>query len=83
MQSEIRCEMIVPKPTKKYSIDLSMFGVQRCFEDSELSPDRVRKLTYDFACVHERAENPLEKDIMFQKMNEDGIINEIDLDALF
>ena len=31
MQSEIRCEMIVPKPTKKYSIDLSMFGVQRCF----------------------------------------------------
>ena len=37
-------------------------------------------MTYDFWMVPERAPNPLEKDIMFQKMNEDGAIWEIDLD---
>ena len=55
MQSEVRCEMMMEKPVKKYSLDLSMFCVGRCFDEGESSPLKVRKLTYDFTHIHERA----------------------------
>lgn len=37
-------------------------------------------MTYDFFMMPQRASNPLEKDLMFQKMNEEGTVWEIDLD---
>lgn len=75
------------KSIKKYSIDLSMFSSS----DSQQDPDfdfssretrKMRKMTFDsFQCT-ERARNPIEKDPAFQKMNQDGVIINIDLDNL-
>jgi hypothetical protein len=39
-------------------------------------------MTYDYSYFAERARNPIEKDPMFQKMNQTGIITNIDFDNL-
>ena len=39
-------------------------------------------MTYDFSQCAQRSRNPIERDPMFQKMNEEGIIVDIDLDNL-
>lgn len=71
MQSGIVCESFPLRHTKKYSIDLSMFSEKRLNGLSEEKKGgKYRKMTYDFYLMPERAPNPLEKDIMFQKMNE-------------
>ena len=71
MQSGIVCEAPPLKHTKKYSIDLSIFSEKKLQDYSgENKEGKYRKMTYDFYLMPERAPNPLEKDIMFQKMNE-------------
>mgnify|MGYP006872490413 CR=1 FL=1 len=39
-------------------------------------------MTYDFSHFSQRSRNPIEKDPMFQKMNENGIIMDVDLEDI-
>ena len=39
-------------------------------------------MTYDFSHFGQRSRNPIEKDPMFQKMNENGIIMDVDLEDI-
>ena len=61
---------IIPKGKKKYSLDLTMFGRQGMQSSKENTKDR--KMTYDVGTTPTRAANPLEKDTMFQKINQEG-----------
>lgn len=48
-----------------------MFGRQGMQSSKENTKDR--KMTYDVGTTPTRAANPLEKDTMFQKINQEGI----------
>lgn len=77
----------MPKSIKKYSIDLTMFSSSdnhmEAESDSEARENRkMRKMTYDFSQCAQRSRNPIEKDPVFQKMNQGAIILDIDLDTL-
>lgn len=74
MQCEVDREILVPKPFKKYSIDLSIFSSHEAQQDGGLGLGgkefrKVRKMTYDFPKLSTSARNPLEKDPMFKKLN--------------
>lgn len=72
---------------KKYSIDLTIFSSSDNQNESDCDISgrqnrKMRKMTHDLLICTERSRNPLEKDPLFQKMNEEGVINQIELDNL-
>lgn len=68
-------------------MDLSMFSSSESLNESDSDMTgrenrKMRKMTHDFTIYAQRSKNPIEKDPMFKKMNQEGVISEIDLDNL-
>lgn len=79
MEAQLKLDVVMPKPIKKYSIDLSTFSVRQGLGNLDAEMDKCRRMTYDFSAPPRRATNPLFRDVMFQKINADGIISEVNL----
>jgi hypothetical protein len=59
MEAQLKLDVVMPKPIKKYSIDLSTFSVRQGLGNLDAEMDKCRRMTYDFSAPPRRASNPL------------------------
>ena len=71
------------KLAKKHTLNSTKLCGKPCDQNPEGTFPNSKRLVNDHFHVYERAQNPLTQDLMFQKMNEAGIVDENDLDSLF